>query len=320
MKYNLESLKLLLDNNAGKSLKKICKENNLDYKPTSAFLVKNGISSTGREDLLIPYDKAKIMYDEYKSGIPIYKLSKKYGYYQMTISKYFKKYGFEIKMHKTDMSINNFFFENIDTEEKAYLLGFFAADGTINKKGCGMALLIQADDVEILDYFKNAFNDKKKYYYYPAKKESHKDRLKIEINSNINKEILLNKGFPCNKTYKMFALPNTFTTENLYRHFIRGYFDGDGSIILPSKKSRVTKFKITSSNVDFLKFCKTRFEEIGCYNIKIEYRENDFAKNLYVQNKLSIAKIYHYFYDDSEFYLKRKYLKMKNVALSVSDN
>lgn len=320
MKRNLELLKSLLANNIGKSLKKICQENNLSYSSTSAFLVKNGISNIGRENILISYDEAKKIYEDYKTGIPIYKLSEKYGYYQMTISKYFKKYGFKIKMHKTDVSLNNFFFENIDTEEKAYLLGFFAADGTINSHGCGMALLIQANDVEILDYFKNAFNDKKDYYYYPAKRKTHKDRLKIEINSNINKEILLEKGFPCRKTYEMFALPNTFTTENLYRHFIRGYFDGDGSIILPSKKSRVTKFKITSSNIEFLKFCKTRFEEIGCYNIKIEYPKNNFAKSLYIQNKLSIAKIYHYFYDDSEFYLKRKYLKMKSVALSVSDN
>jgi len=320
MENKLEFLKKLLDDNIGKSLKMICRENNLDYKSTSAYLIRNGISNKNRESYTIPKDIVDKMYDEYKHGVAIYKLEKKYGYYQMTISKYFKKFGYIIEPKKVDVSINNFFFENIDTEEKAYLLGFFAADGTINKHGCGMALLIQAEDVEILDYYKRAFNDKKEYYYYPAKKYSHKDRLKIEINSYINKKILIEKGFPCRKTYNMFALPDTFTTKDLYRHFIRGYFDGDGSIILPSKKSRVTKFKITSSNVPFLKFCMKEFEEIGCYNIKIDYPDNNFAKSLYIQNKKSISILYHYLYDGSNFYLKRKYDKMKCVALSVGDN
>lgn len=102
--------------------------------------------------------------------------------------------------------------------------------------------------------------------------------------------------------------------KGLYKHFIRGYFDGDGSIILPTPKSRVTKFKITSSNKDFLVFCKELFEKIGCYNIKIDYPKNNLAASLYIQNKPSIKLIYDYLYSECNYCLKRKYDKMKYVA------
>ena len=76
--------------------------------------------------------------------------------------------------------------------------------------------------------------------------------------------------------------------ESLWPHFIRGYFDGDGSIILPTKNSRNTVFKITSTNKEFLLFCYNIFEKLGCTNINIEKRNNNAAFNLVVKNKNSI--------------------------------
>lgn len=314
MKYNLELCKLKLENE-DKSLRSICKSLNYPYVYINRLLCKEGYSCKNRKfSRRIDKEFAILLHHKYEQGIPIYKLAEEYNLDEMTISKSFKKFDLPYKMQKINININNNFFEEINTELKAYLLGFFAADGTINKNDNGMAIHIQSRDREVLDYYADAFNVPKQYYFYPAKKETHQPKIKLVIHSAINKRNLLALGFPPNKTYEMFSLPTDIMDENLIRHFVRGYFDGDGSIILPSKKSRVTKFKITSSNLAFLQYCKKVFEDFGCYNIKIEFPKNDFAKTLYIQNKPSIKLVYNYLYLNSNFYLKRKFDKMFYVA------
>jgi len=314
MKYNIEIVKqkLQTENN---SLKEICRELNYPYVYISRLLVKQGIDSTKRKHLMkINEDLIREIHKKHKEGYTITELSNVYKICPPSIIRSFEVLKLDYKYEYINRNINNNFFKVIDTEEKAYLLGFHAADGTINRNDNGMVLLIQERDKEILDYFKNAFWITKDYYKYPSKKETHQNRLKLIINSKVNQQNLINLGFPYDKTHNMFALPIEIMPKELYRHFIRGYFDGDGSIILPTKNSRVTKFKITSTNVDFLLFCKEEFEKIGCYNIKIEHRTNNLAKNLYIQNKPSIYLIYKYFYENCNFCLKRKYEKMNFVA------
>lgn len=314
MKYNLDLVieKLKED----KSISKICQELNYPYKYINRLLRKKGIDSKDRKySKIINKERAVCLYKEYTEGIPIYKLAEKYSIDEMTISKAFYKFNMKIlNLKGFNKLLNHNFFKEINTEEKAYLLGFFAADGTIGKNTNCMALLIQSRDIEILDYYKKAFNYQGKYYLYPAKVKTHQDRLKICINSPINKDNLLSLGFPPNKTYKMFTTPDKIMDKSLYRHFIRGYFDGDGSIITKTKNSRITKFKITSTNIKFLEFCKKQFEELGCYNIKIENVPNNLAKTLYIQNKKSIRLIIKYFYKNCNFSLRRKQIKMESVA------
>lgn len=320
MKYNLEKVLEEL-NKDNRSLKSICEELGYPYKYISRILVKNGTRCDTRYYSRYSKELINELYTEFISGKTLTFLSKKYHIDSITIKNNFKSYGLPITHKcKLDPNLNHNFFQTIDSEEKAYLLGFFAADGTINKQGNGMAILIQAEDVEILDCYKKAFNDKKDYYFYPAKKNTHKDRLKIEINSYINKQNLINLGFPCRKTYEMFSLPSSIMDESLYRHFIRGYFDGDGSIMLPTSNSRNTVFKITSSNTKFLMFCKNIFESLGCFNITIERFNNNLASNLIVKNKESIMLIRNYLYKDSHYFLKRKQVKINSVALPISNN
>ena len=320
MKYNLNLVLEKLENKE-KSLKNICEELNYPYKYISRLLVQSNKSIKDRKINNISKKDINLIYEDFSNGFTMSDLESKYGYSESTLKKYFNIYGYKIT-HKCKLvkELNHNFFKIIDTEEKAYLLGFFAADGTINKTGNGMAVLIQKDDVEILDYYKKAFNSQKDYYHYPAKKETHKDRLKIVINSKINKQNLINLGFPCRKTYNLFSLPNKIMKESLWPHFIRGYFDGDGSIILPTKNSRNTVFKITSTNKEFLLFCYNIFEKLGCTNINIEERDNNAAFNLIVKNRNYILLIKEYLYKNSNFYLKRKKDKIFNVAPVIRNN
>ena len=82
-------------------------------------------------------------------------------------------------------------------------------------------------------------------------------------------------------------------------HFIRGYFDGDGSFSFNPNKY-VIKTQIVSASDQFQKF------------IIDELNENGIAINLYskiklqIQNKLDNEKFYNYIYKNCKIYLKRK--------------
>ena len=102
--------------------------------------------------------------------------------------------------------------------------------------------------------------------------------------------------------------------NNLIRHFIRGYFDGDGcitySVRKPNPKNRELNYRVTGrfeicsklSNIliDFQRYLS---------NTNISYIKRDNMYNLNTCSRNIIKQIYHYLYDNSSFYLSRKFNK-----------
>ncbi len=126
-------------------------------------------------------------------------------------------------------NIDENFFGVIDTEDKAYWLGFIMADGWIT---CGKVLGIKLHpkDKSHLKKFLNSTNSN-----YPIHEGVSTHGYSIGgkfVNLNItNKKLyndLLDKGVLVKKS-KTLEFPNKIP-NNLINHFIRGYFDGDGSV------------------------------------------------------------------------------------------
>ena len=85
----------------------------------------------------------------YERSIP--KLSDKYGLNRKTITKYLKERNIEITNTHGKVPFNEEFFDNINTEEKAYWLGFLYADGYISSKDFRIGLSISIKDIEHLE-------------------------------------------------------------------------------------------------------------------------------------------------------------------------
>lgn len=129
------------------------------------------------------------------------------------------------------------FFKNIQTEIQAYLLGFFASDGTIDKKRSTMTIKLNEKDSEIIELFRNIISPDARIFIndgYESKATVRKRTIKtnkikgINITSIIIRNSLVEKGFGFNKTYSELHIPEI--PKHLIRHFVRGYFDGDGCI------------------------------------------------------------------------------------------
>lgn len=221
----------------------------------------------------------------------------------------------------SNREIRHNFFSSIETEIQAYLLGIIASDGSINLERHTIILHINEVDKELFDLFKiispNAYTQKCKGTESMAtvrgRTVKNKGSIRLAISSKILIEDLYKLGIEQNKTYKGMFIPKQIP-ENLINHFIRGYFDGDGcitySIRKPNPKNREVNYRVTGrfeicsklSNIliDFQRYLSST---------NISYIKRDSMYNLNTCSRNTIKQIYHYLYDNSSFYLSRKFNK-----------
>lgn len=236
-------------------------------------------------------------------------LSKKYGISDRVLGHYFKINNMlnqSIRKHKNNITAS--FFKKIDNFEKAYWLGFIFADGSISGNRVTIALSVK--DKEVLIKFCNSLN-----IDHSAIKEyidnhfgTHMCRISF-ADSIITEDI--NKVFDTkNKTYDLH-IPNI--DEKLFKYFLCGYFDGDGSIAREDGKPCV-EFTTHKNNVEWLNFVKKFLDSNGIEShLDLKPRKNSIRLRIWKLS--SIENLMNLMYDDSgikELCLKRKYERFFN--------
>lgn len=122
----------------------------------------------------------------------------------------------------------------------AYVLGFFAADGymTVNKRG-GHFWNMQINDLDLLLSIRQAIKSDHKISVKIKKKKEQKISYRLQVGSKEMYEDLYKLGMRQNKTR---SLVTPSVPDEYFSHFIRGYFDGDGSVWMGYvHKNRKTK-------------------------------------------------------------------------------
>ncbi len=207
--------------------------------------------------------------------------------------------------------LNENYFEQINTEDKAYWLGFIAADGCIvscskQTKSLRLRINIHEKDEEYLIKFKKCIegNMPIKKFKSNKGKRFESNQVKIDINSNKLCEDLIKVGVNFRKTFDL-KMPNV--PYDLVVHFIRGYFDGDGCIskyiIKGTDKYRFT-FEIVGQSEDILIYFQDYFKK---NNITVNlYTRKSNNSRLMICSKRELIKIYHLFYDECNICMERK--------------
>jgi predicted transcriptional regulator len=221
-----------------------------------------------------------------------------------------KKYPYTCDYH---------YFDEIDTEEKAYWLGFLTADGWINKNDTSNAgvtgIELQYGDVNHLKKFNKSIGgnyqitDRWRTCSLSNDKEKKHHLCCIRIFSLTMYNSLTNKGFAKNKSYD-FYMPSL--REDLIKHYIRGYFDGDGCFTFTNKSFHINF--ITASKMlsdDIVKVLKS-----NNFNVTVNEYINEFGTTMYrpdiyrQQDKINFLD---WIYGDANIYLDRKYKKYLKV-------
>lgn len=226
----------------------------------------------------------------------------------------FKKFNIDITNQKNIFKYNydQDYFEIIDTEDKAYWLGFLMADGCVhidknNKHTVSLNLSIK--DEEHLNKLKNSIKLNKSLIYY-QKQSPNSNRIynycTLKIHGKKFATNLINNGVCPNKTFNE-KLPKI--QKDLIRHFIRGYFDGDGSVGIYNRSNKKYCSITLIGSIALLEDIKT-FANI---THKI-YKKR--TSDLYYFS-LTYNKAYNFLqwiYKDSTIYLDRKYDKYLEIT------
>lgn len=203
--------------------------------------------------------------------------------------------------------INEDYFETIDTEDKAYWLGFIFADGCVTQDHKHLILYLSNVDYEHLIMFNNCLNS---LYSIKHKNQNGNEYVILRITRKKIVEDLIDKGCVPSKTLILQFPTEDKLPKELQRHFIRGYFDGDGCISTILRKKKNRQNPIMECEVNFLG-TKNMLENIvnivPVENIKVFKFGNIYKFR--IQNKKDIIKLMEYLYEDSSFYLQRKYDK-----------
>lgn len=223
---------------------------------------------------------------------------------------------------------NDEYFKVIDSDIKAYLLGFFLADGSITiNSGCKnsyrLSINISETDKLLVEKFQSEICPQNKIVttYYQKEALNRKPVCNIKWTSNIMKNDLENFNIKQNKTYDFdFEFPFEKIENRFIFSFIRGFFDGDGHISY-SKNQFTFAFYATSKK--FLTQLGIIFE--NNFNVKFIIDESQ-KKNVILYclrfnsnyKRLSfINELYYKFYENSEFSLIRKKQKFESYLNTV---
>jgi len=224
--------------------------------------------------------------------------------------------------------LNQKYFEKIDTERKAYFLGFLYADGcNLPSKNSIILSLIEADK-DILNEFKKDLETTKPLSYKNIKKynNARQDMYALHITSKTICQNLINLGCVPKKSLILKFPTEDQVPSHLIRHFIRGYFDGDGGICLSLIKGRKTSNISIVSTLDFCLSCKEIIKNETGINIGIVAaghtlkRGNNITKCASFGGNIQVKTFLNWIYKDATIYLQRKYDKYQRILSWYDSN
>lgn len=253
--------------------------------------------------LNIPNDS---IIDLYNTGLSCQKIANQLNVSESFISKKLK----ELNITKRSNSIyrrrswDEHFFKSIDTEEKAYWLGFLYADGCVHNKPNGQKLIsLVVKDKEVIEKFIKSLNGN-------FEVKTYSENYGVYLTSQIMFYDLCKLGCVPRKS---LVLKFPIIKSELRHHFIRGYFDGDGTVFTYKRKGKKKDYIGIAIGM-----CGTK-EMLHCIaiNAPINLPTKDKRKqgNIWYSSMSGPNKVlefYNYLYNNATIWLDRKKNKFDN--------
>lgn len=259
--------------------------------------------------------------------LSIRKISKLKNKSQLKISKTLKILNIKIRTRSENIKkyfCDESYFEKINSHNKAQLLGFFAADGWISgpeDKNGRFEITVQKRDEDYIKWVK----DELKYtgpitFGFASLRGKKFPRCRISISSYKIRKDLIELGMSERKSLtlkfpSLEKLPNEFVPS-----FVRGYFEGDGSIVLCGRRKVPNASVLICVTLEFgnvLKEILKNLLDINCSMIlKNMYKKENLYKNAYVlsfSGNYNILKFMSWIYADYSFVMNRKLERFNQI-------
>ena len=257
--------------------------------------------------------------NKYLNGLGIWSLKKQYGITATTVKNILKENNVRVRGYDEynyrRFTLDETCLDQIDSELKAYYLGFFFADGcnyyeTSYKNNLNrITIRILNTDRSILESFaKNLYKTNKEVTVIPRSQKNDKwqDIASLEIQSKRISKALHEFGATSNKSLTL-QFP-TCIPDELMNHFLRGYFDGDGFISdYESKPGSRPRFSVIG-NKEFMEgFQDVLVKNTGLNVNKLMTKPKIPTIRILEYGGTNVVKtIREYLYKDATIFLERK--------------
>lgn len=270
----------------------------------------------------LPEEEVAQLIQMYQNNISLREIERQTGHNRLAVAKMLERLGIKTITgnHYRKYFFDFNFFETIDNELKAYWLGFFYADGSISNKNDRYGeqefkLALAESDIEILEKYKEDLNSTYPIRFDKSKQQNnpnHQIQAICCYRSQKTVDDLKKLGCVENKSLILkFPTEEQVPSQFIY-HFIRGYFDGDGSISNYNEKYQIS-FVGTK---DFIMKLSQYFN--GGSILQDTRKENSWYFNL--GGNLQVIEAYHKMYDGANRYMKRKFNKFQDLLNKYGEN
>ena len=243
----------------------------------------------------------------YKEGKSLTQIGKELNVNRKRLSKEFKKLGITIIQNGQKYFYDYSVFKKIDTEEKAYWLGFLYADGYVNIEK-GIELTLAEYDYDHLVKFRKFMGDESIDISY----KNSANAYRVCIHSKEIASDLVNLGCIQAKSLILQFPSEEQVPNHLINHFMRGYFDGDGCVYYSHGQ---LAFSILGTSEFLNTYESYVLESMNRDNPTKRLHDKRLINNtesIQYTGNVQCKKWFDFLYKDATIYLQRKYNKINN--------
>lgn len=285
------------------------------------------------KEKIYPEERINSVIQMYNDGIKMNEISKTLGMKSETVSVILKENNVKIRNntdYKTSEELstnrkyefNKNFFETINTQNKAYWLGFIYADGNVyiknynegKSKGGRLEIGLQlSDEYHLLNFLNDIEATTTPVEYRKIKLEDKVyDACRINLNNIKLAKDLISHGCIPNKSLKL-EFPTT-VPDHLIHHFMRGYIDGDGCVGFYTYDKTDTFCVSILGTEKFLETFKQTLRNYGI-NSNVIRKEKSKAFSMGITGQDNLVKLYDFLYSDASVFLGRKIDKVRQALI-----
>ena len=251
----------------------------------------------------------KVLLDYEQRQMPVKDIVYKYLISESGLIKVAKRNNIYVpKREKYSKDVH--YFDEINTPNKAYILGLLYADGCNNVKNYTIQLWLQEQDKSLLEVIKDELKYEGPLRYKIYDSPNCKNQFGLNIANKYLSISLEKLGMVQNKS-NILTFPK-FLQPDLVPHFIRGIFDGDGC--MSWNINRKTWYVSIVGTYDICCGIGNYMDSIGC---KYCIRQDKRCVNCFQIEPTSISSRFYFLesiYNDAEIKMDRKYEKFLSLC------
>lgn len=299
----------------GMYVKDIAGKYGLKTQTVYSFLIRNGIrirKALTDEDILD-------ICSSYTSGEKVETISRRHHIDNAKTRSILREHGIYV-VKQNDIrkyTLDETYFDKIDTANKAYILGLLYSDGNNRVDNHCIRISLQEGDVDILKKIQLELNSnaplvfKDNLNIISSDGLSRRSQYCLTVCSKYMSDRLVELGVVPNKSL-IVTYPNLIKDE-FVKDFIRGYLDGDGSI----SNLKQAKVSFTGCYDLFVGFDEAIYSHLGFRGHFYHCKNKAPSTYSYVfYGEYNTRKLLKWLYDGADLFMQRKY----NIFLNRYNN